>query len=514
MSDGLKGNAEISTNLAEPNPSKLELAQASGRFYNSLLDVYLSRGNDKQTQIDSLVNDLPLHARELYQKGLKTFDIELQENHELIAQHPEEEAKYLIGCVLVSDSRDKAQVDEILSHITPDQAIFVEPTEGVGIIQVEHELYDYLVQAEVVTGHSEAIHFGSVAKGQPDFVIVRRHRNNAALSDESVDPSKNTSLRHEFHHLIWNFLQRGKFLREPQEATLELSMAFGNFRNELAAYIIDGRNIMEVDLDAMVYTDNRDIHKIAGSSKASAYVCMELARSKGVDLSQFLYPAMTSKGFEELNRGMVELTPIDEQVSVESASAMYDLYGKKNALLENIKAILRDKNVTISSETVREVAMTRLSMAEGNTTMRDMQSRADDLARFGQELTGVALPMDDLLIQTLSGKLPFSEQAIVEILKLPRKVRDSMPLVNDPTTFIRSFVSMWQVDDEDFRASYSQIADSSPEMRSVFDGLKAELIARDANMIRGEYAYDNAYEPKKAKIDGDIQRKSDYIRSL
>lgn len=514
MGDGTGVNAEIGSNLAEVTPSKLELAQASGHFYNSLLDTYLSRGNDKQEQIKNLVEELPVHARDLYQKGLETFAIELKENHELIAQHPEEEAKYLIGCVLGSESRDKSQIDEILSHITPDQAIFIEPTEGVGIIQVEHELYDYLVQAEVVTGRSEAIHFGSIAKGQPDFVIVRRHRKNIALNDESVDPSQNSSLRHEFHHLIWNFLQRGKFLREPQETTPELSTAFGNFRNELAAYIIDGRNLLEVDLDAMIYTSDKDIHTIAGNSKALAYVCMELSRSKGVDLSQFLYPAMTSRGFDELNRGLTELTPIDEQVSVETTGTIYDIYSKKNGLLENVKALLQDKNAAISPETVREVAMTRLLVAEENTTMRDIQSRADNLARFSQEVTGFVLPTNDLIVQALSEKFPFSEQAITDILKLPRQVRGSMPIVKDHASFIRSFVSMWQIDDETFRGAYAQIADSSPEMRSVFDELKMELIERDAKMIRGEYGYDKADDLKKAQIDNDIQRKSDLIRSL
>lgn len=507
---------DIGTKPVEITPSKLSLAQANGRFYNSLIDVYLTKDitGNRQEHVTNLVKELPQHARGLYEKGLQIFEGELRENHALIEQHRGDEAKYLIGCVVSSEGREQAKIDEILSHITPDQARFVEPTEGVGIIQVEHELYDYLTQNKVINLGSEAIHFGGVTKGQPDFVIVRRHRLNKGLDDKSILPSENTSLRHEFHHLIWNFIERGKFLREPQETTPELSKAFGNFRNELAAYIIDGRNLTEIDLYAMTYTGDKDIQKIAGNSKALAYVCMELARSKGIDLSTFLYPAMTSRGFKELNTNILELTPVDEQVQANTVNTIYDMWGKKDMLLPNIKAVLKAKKSTISPIVMKEVALTRLANFEVNSTLRDLQYIANDLAQFSETLTTESLSANSLLIQTLSGKLPFPDETIVNILNLPQQIRDAIPITDNPEKFIRSFVSMWRVEDEAFRTAYSQLINTSPEMRKTFDKLKDELIAKDGDIIKRDFGYESGDDDKKTKIDDDVQRKADLLRSL
>lgn len=510
---------DIGVKPAESSPSKVALAQANGRFYNSLLDVYLVKdsGENRNQRVKQLVDGLPQHARGLYDKGLQTFQGELSANHGLLQEHRDEETKYLVGCVMKSEERTQEQMDEVFSHITPDQAQFVEPAEGVAIIQVEHELYDYLTKAKIITGGSEAIHFGSDTKAEPSFVIVRRHRLVKGLNEDGMSAAENSSVRHEFHHFIWNFLERGNFVREPQEASLELSKAFGNFRNELAAYIIEDRSLMDVDPYAMTYTPDRDIQKLADDTKSFAYVCMEIARSKGVELSSFLYPAMTSQSFAELRTNMLELTPVDEQVQIETVNTIYDMWGKKGAVLDSIQAVLKGKNATVTPDTMRELATLRLANPRfyGKfPSIRDLQYVTDNLAQFSTTLGTEELSVNDLMKQTLTGRLPFSDETIADILNMPRETRDSIPVVNDPEKFIRVFVSMWQVDNETRRTAYAQLINATPEMRDTFDRVRDEIIAKDENGIKTEYGYERADEERKRQIENDIQNKVDLIRSL
>ncbi|MBI2040382.1 hypothetical protein HYT18_04900 [Candidatus Microgenomates bacterium] len=504
---------------AEASPSKVALAKANGRFYNSLLDIYLSKdsGENRNQRVAQLVEGLPQHARGLYDKGLQTFQGELAANHGLLQEHRGEEAKYLVGCVMKSEGRTQEQMDEVFSHITPDQARFIEPAEGVVLIQVEHELYDYLTRANVINGGSEAIHFGSDTKAEPSFVIVRRHRLVKGLNEDGISAADNSSARHEFHHFIWNFLERENFVREPQEASPELSKAFGNFRNELAAYIIEGRALTEIDPYAMTYTPDRDIQELADDTKAFAYVCMEIARSRGVELSSFLYPAMTSRSFAELRTNMLELTPVGQQVQIETVNAIYDMWGKKGAVLDSIQAVLKGKNATITPDTMRELATSRLASPKfyGEfPSLRDLQYITDNLAQFSTTVGKEVLSANDLLKQTLNGRLPFSDETIADILNMPREIRESIPVVNDPEKFIRSFVSMWQMDDDARRSAYAQLINATPEMRVTFERIRDEIIAKDESGIKTEYGYERADEERKRQIESDIQKKAGLIRSL
>ncbi|MBI4008880.1 hypothetical protein HY357_01490 [Candidatus Roizmanbacteria bacterium] len=332
-----------------------------------------------------------------------------------------------------------------------------------------------------------------------------------------MSAAENSSVRHEFHHFIWNFLERGNFVREPQEVSPELSKAFGNFRNELAAYIIEGRSLADIDPYAMTYTPDRDIQKLADDTKSFAYVCMEIARSKGVELSSFLYPAMTSRNFAELRANMLELTPVDEQVQIETVNAIYDMWGKKGAVLDSIQAVLKDKNATITPDTMRELATSRLANPRfyGEfPSIRDLQYTADNLAQFSATLGTEELSANDLLKQTLSGRLPFPDEAIVDILNMPRETRESIPVVNDPEKFIRAFVSMWQVDNDARRVAYAQLINATPEMRATFDKVRDEIIAKDESSIKTEYGYERADEERKRQIENDIQKKVVLIKSL
>src|SRR3989344_9638797 len=131
--------AEVAPEAQTPKrfESVRRVAEASGRFYNSFLDAYLTNGlpENKTLQIEQLVENLPPHMRKLYEEGLNRYQAELEANHGLLEQQRGHEVGYLLSAVLRSERRPEEEIRDILSQATPDKARFIEPTPGVAIIE-------------------------------------------------------------------------------------------------------------------------------------------------------------------------------------------------------------------------------------------------------------------------------------------------------------------------------------------------------------------------------------------
>lgn len=497
--------------------TKTRLAQANGHFYNSLFDTYLSKSNgqNKNEQVAQLIEKLPQHAKGLYTKGVQLFQEELKANHALLEEHRGEEAKYLLSCVMNEEGKSKEEIDEVLKLIAQGKANYIEPTAGLAIIQVDRDLFSHLKTTKVITSkEASAVSLTSDTGENPSFMIVQIEKGKKTLDEEETSTQENKSVRHEFHHFLWNFLKRGEFLRTSNETTPELSKAFNYFRSEVIAYIIEGRSLIEIHPEALIYSSDKDLLSLADKTKNFAQVCFEIAHKKGVDPSLFLYPTMTSRNFSELKENLLELTPIEKSIQLDTVSKIYDVWKERGLSLESsVKDVLRKKGVIIPTDIMHEFAIKRLQDIKYRgefPALRDFQNVLDELIRFSSP---EVLSTNHLLAETLSGKLPFSDKIIKEILDMPRKISEDIPIINDPSKFIETFISLWGMKEER-RAINSLLINATPEMRQAFDKLKDEIIARDEKGIRNEFNYDGADEAKKERIDADIKKRIDLLRTL
>jgi hypothetical protein len=510
---------DIESKPAEASHSEQVLAQANGRAYNSFLDVFLDKNNKeaRQQQLAEIIKELPQHARGLYERGLQTFQGELQANHTLLEAHRGEEEKYLINELISSRGKTQEEIAEVSSHITPDQSRFVEPTEGIGIIQVDDDLYDYLCKALGKTKRTDGICFTGDKEKSPSFIMVRKDSPEREHDEESLLLTQNLIVRHESHHLAWNFLERERFVREPQESSPELSKAFGYFRNELAAYIISGTSLTEIEANRMTYADDDSIQKLATDTKNLAHACMKIARGKGINSESFIYPAMISRNFAELKTNLLKLTPVDKQMREDTVSLIYKTWDGRIDILESIRLILAEKHATISPDVMLKVALDDLSnpkIYDGFTCLRDIQREVDVLVKFSRGLAIEGLSADDLLMKTLRGKLPFSDESIKDILNMQKQIKENIPLVNESDKFTEKFVSMWGVEDDTKRAAYKQLINASPEMRSSFDNLKDEILTKGEREIKNEYGYNRANEDRRRQIDEMIRKRVELLKTL
>lgn len=359
------------------------LAQANGYFYNGLLDIYLSNDKDKQTKVTQLIENLPPHMRHLYAEGIRRFQEQLVLNNTLMEPFRGQEVAHLLSKVMEGSAMPDEIKTEVLEQATPDKIRFVEPSPGVFLLQADHNFYYYLTRKGITSFDSSGIAMLGNADNEPSFMITR---SPDLTSEDTSLVAEKTSVRHEFHHIIWHFLDKSGFLRKADEATPELSTAFEHFRSELSAYNIEGRSVNEIDPYAMVYTKGSLIQQQATRTKSLAYICTELAKIKGIDRSIFLYPVMTSSNFAELANKYVALTPLNKDIDIESANFLYSLWTPRGGTIsESIFELLGRKNAHIDLETMKQVAIHRLS-AINIDNLGSFQYFADNLGRFAESM--------------------------------------------------------------------------------------------------------------------------------
>lgn len=389
-------SAEFNTPIKDASIKQLEgkpdvkvfetLARANGIAYNSLMDILLSADNeqDKQRRFSALVEGLPLHARNLYRKGLNLLQNELRKNHAFLEQHAGGEIKYLFENRLRLNGKSQKEINEILNHIIQDNARFIQPTEGVALIQVEPDLYSYFKNNHVVDYGSEAMNF-SGSDSNPVFMVTQRLKINKRL-DEEKPISQDKPVRHEFHHFIWDLLVRSNFVRIPHEASPELSKAFYFFRNELAAHIITGRDLLTVPNSTMIYASKKDLLKLGGNAKLFASACMKIAQQTETDLSLFLYPTMISKTFAELKSNFLKLTPLSGLVDADTVNLIYNVCNQA-WYLDIFKEILEKKGASISTDTMKQIGLRVITKGKASNLPPDyFKHEAIRLAEFSSAM--------------------------------------------------------------------------------------------------------------------------------
>ena len=491
--------------------SKRKVAVETGKFYNALIDTYLEvkTPDEQQEQTNSLIESLPGPMKKLYGEGLGRFQEELRENHALLEQHRGDEVKYLLGAVMTSEGKSPEEMEEIFKQV--DKAKFIEPSPGVAIIQAEKDFFRLLKEHGVVHAEGHAVNFGSDNRGEPSFLVIQRLSLEKSMAEDNGQAKANRSVRHESHHFIWNFLQRrGDFLREVSESSPELTKAFRHFRDEVAAYTIEGRGVGGVEPELLTYTEDDEILKLASDARDFATICIEVAKQKGVDPQSFLYASMSSRNFAELKDGFAILTPL-EKIDQESVAALYTAWAGNYRAAPKIVELLERKKLTIPANLIEEYGLSRM-ISTDVTSMGKIFSELENIKRFAGAVKLDSIGEQAMVEKAARAKLPLPKETIDVVLALPREQANNIPLGKSGEEFLESFISFWNINQESARGAYKQIIDSSPAMRESFDKVREGIISKGAESYRGEFK--SSGEERKQKVESEIQERTQLLMEL
>ena len=480
--------------------AKRKIATETGRFYNSLMDLYLdvSTPDEQHAQAEALIEGLPGSMRKLYREGFGRFQEELRENHALLEQHRGDEVLYLIGAFMASQGISADKMEEVFKEI--GKAKFIEPSLGIAIIQAEKDFFQLLKEQGVVHAEGHAVNIGADNRGEPSFFMIQRLHLEESMAEDNGLAKENRSVRHEFHHFVWNFLQRrGDYLREVEESSPGMTMAFRHFRDEVAAYTIAGRSLERINPELLTYTDDSEILKTATDARDFATICVEVARQKGVDSQDFLYASMTSRNFTELKDTFATLTPLDT-VDPQSVAELYSAWADNYRAASKVAELLERKGLAIPAYLIEEYGISRMIPPQ-ITSMNKIFSEVENLKRFAAAVKTGTIDEQGLIERVARAKLPLPKETIDIILGLTREQMGHIPLGESGEEFLKSLISIWRINEESARAAYKQIIDSSPVMRGSFNKIRDEIISRGTEEYRSEFKSGDGERKRKTESE-------------
>ncbi len=491
--------------------AKRKIAAKTGEFYNALIDSYLEvkTSEEQRERTGALIESLPGPMKKLYDEGLRRFQEELMENHALLEQHRGDEVRYLLGAVMTSKGMSTEEMEQIFQQI--NKAKFIEPSPGVAIIQVEKDFFRLLKEYGIVHTEAHAVNFGSDNRGEPSFLVIQRLSLERSMAEEKGQAKGNRFIRHEFHHFIWNFLQRrGDYLRKVVESSPKRTKAFRFFRDEIAAYIIEGRNIGSVEPELLVYTEDKKILRTATDARDFAAICIDVARRKGIGPQNFLYACMSSRNFAEFKNIFATLTPL-EKIDQQSIEALYSTWSSNYWAAPKVTELLERKGLTIPANLIEEYGLSLVASPK-ITTMGEVFSELENLKRFAKAIKTGAIDEQGLVEKVAWKRLPLPKETVNVILRLPREQLDSIPLDESGEEFLKSVVSFWSIDQKSIRDTYKQIINSSPAMREAFEKIRDEIIKEGAESYRSEFK--SSDEAMREEIESEVQERTQLLKEL
>lgn len=485
------------------------IAGENGKFYNSLIDTYLEARTpeDQQTRVTHLVDNLPGAMKKLYSEGLNKFQEELRANHKLLEQHRGDEVRYLFSSVMSSDGKRAEEIEGILEH--SDRARFVEPSPGVAVIEVEKDFFRSLREMGLFHADGHAVAFASDNRGEPSFLVVQRMSLEKSLLEDNSRTAKDSTIRHEFQHFIWNFLERrGDFLRKVGEKTPELAKAFENFRDEVGAYIIEGSRLGNIEADLLVYSSDDEILTTATDARDLAVLCIEIARNKGVNSQTFLYGSMTSRNFAELKDKFTELVPIEGILDQASVASLYVAWVRNDAAGSKLPEFLERKKATVSLSVLTEYGVRRL-VAPELTSIGQLYSELDKLKKFADTVKIDTIDDRSILERAVKTRLPLPQETVDKLLTLSRERADNIPLDKSGEEFMESVMSFsfWDIKQEVARNTYRETIASAPSMRKAWNRVRDKIIAKGAKEYRLELG-------SRKQVASEIQERTRLLMEL
>ncbi|MBI3620134.1 hypothetical protein HY214_03270 [Candidatus Roizmanbacteria bacterium] len=514
---GTKSLTEFTTTGLSLEP-KRRMASATGRFYNSLIDTYLTAQTpeERQIEIDKLVAGLPDPMQKLYREGLHKFQEELEENHTLLERHRGNEVRYLLEMVMTSEGRSAEEKEQILARCS--QAAFSEPAPGVAVVQTEQDFFEFLKEHGLVLVEAGAVHFGGDNRSLPSFLIVKRMSLEKSFAEDGTQMKGDGFVRHEFHHFLWNFLERrGDFLRKTAESSPTLTTAFSHFKDEVAAYIIDRGGPGDIGADILTYSDDEEILKTARDVRDLITVCIEIAKGKDVDPQEFLYASMSARSFAELKDGFVDLTPLDK-IDSGGVAALYSAWTGDNTFFgtyykerPQVVELLRRKKLTVPALLIEEFGVKHIASA-AITSMERIFSEIRYVKKFADVIGADSVNEEQLLEKAIRSRLPLPKETVDVILSLPHEQIIRVPLNKSGEEFLQSFIVFGRINEESERAVYQQVINSSPVMRQAFEQARERIISRGTELWRPDY--ESSTEDAKRRAESRRQEIVRWLREL
>jgi len=506
--EGKESEDTISSSLK----SVRKIASETGKFYNSLIDTYLEfkTPKEQQEQIERLIEILPNHMKKLYREGVKRLQEEIEKNYTLLKEHQGEEIRYLLSSWMTSQKRNTEEIEQILHQV--NRAQFVEPSPGIAIIVAEEDFFELLQEHDIIPDGGQAVHFRG-NYDHPSFIIIQRIPSGKSLTKDTSWVKENTTLRHEFHHFIWHFLERrGDYLRKVSESSPKLTKAFRSFRNELAAYLIEKRPTNElIEPVFLTYMKDDEIFEVASDARNFAMFCINVAKQKNVDPQNFLYACMTSKNFSELKNNFAILTPLDK-IDAESIAILYSVWSKTDSrVASKITEFLEKKNLSTPINLVEEYGLNYM-ISSDLTSMDQVFSKIKKIKEFARVIGSGFINEQRLLEKVAQTRLPLPKETIGVILSLPSEQSKFIPLDKSGEDFLKSFISFWRINQDSVRAVYKRIINSSFVMRDAFEKVRVEIANKGAESYRREFR--STDEERNKQIESEIQKRIQLLMEL
>ncbi|MDO8748222.1 MAG: hypothetical protein Q7J72_03780 [Candidatus Omnitrophota bacterium] len=458
------------------------LAEFHGKLYTAIINIILDDISDeqKQKEIDKLLNNLdklsenvittPPGLKDRYITEVGKLREAIEKNRTLLGQHKGNEIQFLAPLFIKGVHLNASKIKGFISKA--QEKMTYKEYAGIPFLEVDSQYFEELMSAGFILEGARA----QIVRDPLVYVVT--------ANDASIDVKK-----HELHHAIWYFMRKTNFMQKVNEVAPGKTKAFNNFRDEICAYILSGQigEIKEVKSRNLVYTEDKKILEIASQTQYFLNNCVVLARMSGIADTDFLYPAMRSRNFEELKENFRRI--IDFPIEA------VDILGDLSKGVDNIVRSFKDKRL-ISG--LKEISAAGYNI---DNTVKEFRKHFN---YFSEILEYYQIAMDGLPIEITEGLIPLDEKNLSSLMLLSKQYPLRIPLsAHNPNEFVRVFI-IDNISKSDLSANtgkefiarleYSknickQILNNCPQIKKAFKEEKGEIIAALPEVLRGLYNF-------------------------
>jgi hypothetical protein len=378
----------------------MQISHQNGVIYNTILDILLSKDNPEvkrkkvKTLISRLKSSLPRLAKgqaESYNKSLEHVDEKLNANRALLKEpkfsilvnkHSGDLSLAILESRMIRLDLSTHNISIILSSIS-QKVRFIEVYPGLIFLEADEEAMEVMRKYNVIPENAAAVHINRLGQFsvymrdekpiQPEFLLFP---GEAGISELKLK----RFLRHELSHFIHTLvsgseadrksiysalyirrsdLSHRRYRNPTGKPDFGLAQVFNLFRDELSAFIVEGPNFDQIELDWLIHLeqnifpiDHTDAYQRAGEALNFARVVRKILETKGIDKSVLIYPTLAAVSFEDFKKQYARLADFDGNIlgilerilheNPELSHAIKELIALKN---DNQK---RDVGITVS----------------------------------------------------------------------------------------------------------------------------------------------------------------------
>jgi len=434
-----------------------------------------------------------------------------------------------MSVVLSGQISEKMDSQTIAQEIRPileglnkkDKAFLINWADsGVFIIQAEKEFFKFLKDHGVVVSEAHAIAFYE-SRFLPSFLIVQRLSLKKSFSDSQVSLASDSIVRHEFHHLIWDFLERSGATKRCSEKEAAASTAFNHLRSELIAYILENPwRLRTIEPEFLCYSKDKEILEKTQELRDIASLSIDIGGRLGVSPRAFIFAAMEATNYEELKDKFTALVPITSFDNEKMVKILFEAWNQPFARVY-LAPFLKFKGFKFDEGVLRSFILRKLDerplpmrsfgVEQRKVTVQDLFDNFNLLARFAAAL-GVSISWDDEIKRRLiEPRLLLPRETAQTILGMEIPMRWIL-LEAGPEQFLSSLIDPLHVNEEKTYQIYSQIIKSSPAMQKAFQEVLDDIIEKTKEFIRKEFS--RSSDDSREKKNQEFQKGITSLRKL